>query len=262
MSALFRHRFTLLLVSLVGLILIVPLALDLVPGGARGVDALIVLGVSTCALLAGVLVISGRRGALLFGLGLLAPSLLLELAAVALWPRELTVHHHLIRLAFLGLVAAVLLRQLFLPGPVTFDTISAALCVYLLLGVSWAHVYVVMEALAPGCVITVVRPGAGLAAAEGELALYLRMLYFSFTTLTGVGYGDIVPATTTARMFAITEALMGQAYLYVMVARLVGMQVSQAFATSGAPQAGPDGASRTTPAAGPSLDTAQQEGQP
>jgi hypothetical protein len=238
MSALFRHRFKLLLVSLVGAILIVPVVLDLLPGRARTVDDLVVFGVSTVALLAGTLVLSGRRGVLVFALCLLFPTLLLEAATALLWPKELALCHHLLRLVFLGFVIVEMLWQLFLPGPVTFDTISASLCVYLLLGVSWAHVYVMMETLAPGCVATVVPPGAGLAGAGGEPAVYFRMLYFSFSTLTGVGYGDIVPVTTTARMCAVTEAMMGQAYLYVMVARLVGIHVSQAFAT-GAPTAGP-----------------------
>ncbi len=241
MCALFRHRFKLLLASLVGLILIVPVVLDLVPGRVRGVDALVVFGISTVALLAGTLVLSDRRGLRAFALGLLISSLLLEAVTALVWPQELALSHHLLRFLFLGFVIVELLRQLFQPGPVTFDTISASLCVYLLLGLLWAHVYVVMETLAPGCVITVVQPGAGLAAAGGEPALSLRMLYFSFTTLTGVGYGDIVPATTTARMCAVTEAMIGQAYLYVMVARLVGMQVSQAFT---APPAG----AGTTPA--------------
>src|SRR5262249_30644633 len=71
----------------------------------------------------------------------------------------------------------------------------------------------------------------GLAAAAGEPGLTLRMVYVSLVTLAGVGYGDILPATTSARMGAVTEAVMGQAYLYVMVARLVGMQVSQAVVT-------------------------------
>jgi hypothetical protein len=226
------------------------------------VHGLVVFGVSTGALLAGTLVVSGRRGARVFALGLLVPSLVLEAATALLGHAELAFCHHLLRLVFLGFVMVALLRQLFTPGAVTFDTISASLCVYLLLGVAWAHVYVLLETLAPGCVFTVVRPGAGLAGADGESALTLRLLYISFTPLTRVGYGDIMPVTTTARMFAITEALMGQAYLYVMVARLVGMQVTQAFATGDSPQASPNGDSGTTPAVGSSLVTAQHEEQP
>jgi hypothetical protein len=251
MSALFRHRFKLLLVSLVGLILIVPVVLDLIPGRARAVHGLVVFGVSTAALLAGTLVVSGRRGARVFALGLLVPSFALETATALLGHAELAFCHHLLRLVFLGFVMMELLWLLFTAGAVTFDTISASLCVYLLLGVAWAHVYVLMETLAPESLFTAVRPGAGLAGADGEPALTLRMLYFSFTTLTGVGYGDLVPATTTARMFAITEALMGQAYLYVMVARLVGMQVSQAFApTAPAPRRDSEPAAVPAAAAG------------
>src|SRR5262245_11570961 len=231
MSVLYRHRFKLLLVSLVALILLVPVILDLVPGRWQAVDALVVFAGSTCALLGGRLVSSGRRGALVFALCLLVPSLLLELATFLLWPEELAFYHHLLRFAFLAFVIVGLLRQLFLPGPVTFDTISASLCVYLLLGLAWGHVFVMMQTVAPGAFVTVVRPAGGLAAAAGEPGLTLRMVYFSLVTLTGVGYGDILPATTSARMGAVTEAVMGQAYLYVMVARLVGMQVSQAVVT-------------------------------
>jgi hypothetical protein len=147
-----------------------------------------------------------------FALGLLVPSLVLEAATALRGHAELAFCQHLLRLDFLGFVMVDLLRQLFTSGAVTFDTVSASLCVYLLLGAAWAHVYVLIETLAPGSVFTAVRPGAGLAGA------------------TGVGYGDLVPVTTTARMCAITETLMGQAYLYVMVARLVGMLVSKAFA--------------------------------
>jgi hypothetical protein len=57
----------------------------------------------------------------------------------------------------------------------------------------------------------------------------IHMLYFSFTTLTSVGYGDVVPRTNIARMLAVTEALVGQCYLLVMVSRLVGLHVAQAL---------------------------------
>jgi hypothetical protein len=234
MSGLYRHRFKLLLGCLVAAMLVVPVLLDLLPERSREVDSLVLLAVSTCSLAAATLAIGGRRWMLVVAVCLLVPSLLLEVAAAWVWPAELAVWHHLLRLLFLGFVVVGVLRQLFQPGPVTFDTISASLCVYLALGVGWMHVYALMDSLNPGSLFTAVRLPAGLAGAGGEAALSLRMLYFSFATLTGVGYGDIVPATTTARMCAVTEAMMGQAYLYVMVGRLVGMQVSQAFPGSGA----------------------------
>src|SRR5262249_39819179 len=118
------------------------------------------------------------------------PSLLLEVGTATLWPGELALCHHLLRLIFLGFVIVEPLRQLFLPGPVTFDTISASLCVYLLLGISWGHVFVMMETVVSNSFVNAVHPVGGLAAATGEPALTLRMYYFSFVTLSGVGYGD------------------------------------------------------------------------
>ena len=51
---------------------------------------------------------------------------------------------------------------------------------------------------------------------------FLTWVYFSFTTLTTLGYGDVAPRSDVARMLAILEALIGQIYLVVIVARLVG----------------------------------------
>jgi len=56
-------------------------------------------------------------------------------------------------------------------------------------------------------------------------------LYYSFVTMTTLGYGDIVPRSSSARMFAAIEALMGQLYLAVLVARLVGLHI---FPSAGA----------------------------
>ena len=55
----------------------------------------------------------------------------------------------------------------------------------------------------------------------------IALLYFSFTTLTTVGFGDITPVSAFARMFSVTEAIAGQVILVVLVARLVGMHVAQ-----------------------------------
>jgi hypothetical protein len=229
MSGLYRHRFKLLLGSLVALILIVPVAIDLLPRGPSLTTSAAVFAVTTVTILAGMLVVIGRRRARVIAFCLLAPSVTAHALSLFLWPREFSVFHRLLLLSLLVFVSWELLRHLFQPGPVTFDTLSASFCVYLIMGVCWAQVYAVLQHLIPGSLVAT-TPAADVAGSGGELAPFIQALYFSFATLTGVGYGDVVPGTTTARMCAVTEAMMGQAFLYVMVGRLVGMQVSQSFA--------------------------------
>jgi hypothetical protein len=92
------------------------------------------------------------------------------------------------------------------------NTVFGALCAYLFLGLSFAVVYNVLVELNPAAIFT---------PEEGE-PTFVTWVYFSFTTLSTLGYGDIAPRTYTARMLAILEALIGQIYLVVVVARLVG----------------------------------------
>ncbi len=61
----------------------------------------------------------------------------------------------------------------------------------------------------------------------GAEYLPIEMLYLSMVTLTTLGYGDVTPLTTTARISAVMEATVGQIFMVVLVARLVGLQVSQ-----------------------------------
>jgi hypothetical protein len=124
----------------------------------------------------------------------------------------------------------VLLAFLFRQQRITFNMICASLCVYLLLGVLWAMGYSVLEVLEPGSFLFT------LAGEDqhyhmrfgGEESIY--PLYYSLVTMTTLGYGDIVPTSPSARMFAAVEALTGQLYLAVLVARLVGLHISQAAA--------------------------------
>ena len=91
------------------------------------------------------------------------------------------------------------------------NTVFGALCAYLFLGLSFAVVYGVIAELNPAAIFT---------PEEGE-PTFVTWVYFSFTTLSTLGYGDIAPRTYPARMAAILEALIGQIYLVVVVARLV-----------------------------------------
>ena len=101
---------------------------------------------------------------------------------------------------------------------VTTEILFAAVCCYLLIGLSWSALYVFIEILTPGSFVDT----------TGHLAMNPpRYLFFSFVTLTTVGYGNIIPATDQARSVAMMEAIVGQLYITIMVARLVGLHISK-----------------------------------
>jgi voltage-gated potassium channel len=127
---------------------------------------------------------------------------------------------------FLLYTAATVLLYIFREDTVTLDTLSGAFCVYLLMGFAWGSLYSVMNLQAPGAF----RLPAGwtpthAAGITVDVPLNL-LIYFSFVTLTTVGYGDILPITDASRSVAILEAVLGHFYLAVLVARLVGLHIA------------------------------------
>jgi len=118
-------------------------------------------------------------------------------------------------LAAILLISLVLLTQIFRPGRVTHVRIQGAIAVYLLFGIGWAHAYHIAAIRHPG----------SFSVPAGEAPTMVAWIYFSFVTLTTVGYGDITPVLPIARTLAMGEALAGQLYLAVMIARLVAMEV-------------------------------------
>ena len=120
----------------------------------------------------------------------------------------------------LVMVLASLFRE---PSP-GYEKICGGVCGYLLLGLLWTALYyfpLMFESNAFGNTITDVYRD------------YPKVLYFSFTTLTTVGYGDLVPESPMARMLASLEGLAGQLYLAILIARLVGEQIVLATRTNG-----------------------------
>ena len=111
-------------------------------------------------------------------------------------------------------LAGVLLLKVVTAERVSHDEISGAIAVYLLLGIAWAVIYVVIESLSPGAF----HLGS---AAQGTI--WEQMLYFSLITLTTLGYGDIAPLTPAGRIWAALEAVTGTLYLAVLISRLVGL---------------------------------------
>jgi uncharacterized membrane protein len=122
-------------------------------------------------------------------------------------------------------VMVVLLRYIFSTRRIDADVIYAACLVYLLIGAVFVGVYGALD------VLTVQTTGAhafrdSLLPPEAPLP-WQHLVYYSYITLTTVGYGDVLPVTLWARSFATLEAIMGVLYLSVIVARLVGLYASK-----------------------------------
>lgn len=109
----------------------------------------------------------------------------------------------------------------------TGERVFGALCAYLFIGMLFALLFAHMEYRVPGSFHLAGEPiSAQLASESATMPIFT---YYSFVTLVTLGYGDIVPVTEHARSVAWLEALIGQLYLAVMVATLVGLRVSEAY---------------------------------
>jgi voltage-gated potassium channel len=126
------------------------------------------------------------------------------------------------RLVFLCYVLVLLVRRVMRDRVVSLDTVAGAACAYMLIGWVWGELFTLVEGWRPGSFII---PAGWLTGAGHDLRATL--MYFSFATLTTVGYGDIHPGSPAAGMLCAAEALVGQLYLAIMIARTVGLHTAQ-----------------------------------
>lgn len=127
-----------------------------------------------------------------------------------------------LRAVFFAYTTVLIVLHTLRARTVTGDTIAGAACAYALTAVTWANLYQILELLRPG---SFQIPPSWLLPPSGDPSIALQ--YFSFITLTTVGYGDIVPLNPRAGGLCIAEAVVGQLYVAIMIARLVGLQLVQ-----------------------------------
>ena len=121
---------------------------------------------------------------------------------------------------FLLLISVLLLRDIVVRSHgVNTQLILGSINIYLLVGLTFAFIYGLVESLHAGSFSGIERAGV----AQEPMP---RFIYFSYVTLTTLGYGDIAPLTTTAKTLAYVQAVFGQLYLAILVARLVGLHIS------------------------------------
>jgi len=122
-------------------------------------------------------------------------------------------------LVFMIMLTVVTLAKVFSKGPVTTHRVKGAIAVYLLFGMTWALLYGLLDQSLPNAFN--LPAGGDIFTPERQETL----TYFSFITLTTLGYGDITPVHEISRMFVVMEALCGQLYPATLLARLVSLQL-------------------------------------
>jgi len=205
-----QNRFLYLLIALLLVILVFPVIEELERG--RWLFNLF----SSAILLSAVYAVNERKGYFILALILAIPALALGWTANFLDSSSLRFAGNTVTVLLLWLIVALILSHVLRAERVSREKIFGALSVYLLIGFIWAILFFMVDFLVPGSFRT---------AQEGTQTS-ARMIYFSFVTLTTLGYGDIVPLSPAARALAMVEALLGQLYLTVLVARLVGLHIT------------------------------------
>ena len=122
-------------------------------------------------------------------------------------------------------IAIVMISKIITIDEISTNTIYGAACVYIIFGFFWAFIFSLIEYHTPGAFHF---PGElKTDSIEGiELNLF-ECLYFSFVTITTLGYGDITPVSKFAKMLVVIEGVCGQLYITILLARLVGLYTAK-----------------------------------
>ena len=210
----FRRFSTVQLLVALALLLIAAPFVEEIEGGE-----LIVSGLFSLVLLAGVLAVAHRKRVLVVALVLAIPAVAgrwINHFRPDLAPPAVFLVGGLILISF---VVAHLLRFVLRAPSVTVDVLCASISAYLMLGLMWTMAYWLVDQLTPGAFSF--NTNAGPRSMNGFTGLY-----FSFITLSTVGYGDITPVSRIARWLAAMEAMTGLLYVAVLIARLVSLYSS------------------------------------
>ena len=190
------------------------------PLAARGLPiARPILDTLVLGVLVVVVLLSHRRGAIVVIVLGFAATLISEPLGPEQAPLIVEALRHGGTIVTFSALTWVVLHAVYAPGRITLQRLQGAAVVYLNLATIFASAYAMIWDLSPTAF-------ANLPASTGNPGEFAAMLYFSLTTLTTTGYGDIVPVDPFARSLANLESVLGQFYLAITVARLVTLEMA------------------------------------
>lgn len=213
-----RRLYLSLMIAILLILVLFPLVKD-ARTGQLGISILFLV-----VMLHAIKVLASRRRIFWLGFvmavvaGLVIPVLLRTATLPAAAYQPLSHACIVIYLAFLALVIVVLVKSIFSGYRMTSDKLYAAISSYLLIGLFWTIVYFFIEDLDPSAFGRVMPQWSGSVS---------ELIYFSFTTLSTLGYGDITPKTPFTQTAAYLEAVMGQLFVAILIARMVGLNIVQ-----------------------------------
>jgi voltage-gated potassium channel len=209
-----QTKFLLLLVTLLALMVLEPFLFDY-----TGLKFLLEIFFSA-TLFTSIYAVSGKKGTTFIAILLALLKLGTTWASGFISHPLINLSDSIIGIIFVAYIIVLILRHIFKQEEVTVETIYGALVVYILVGIMWFFLYQLTEFLHPNSFSLAIDP-----ATESKKIIF----YYSFVTLTTLGYGDIEPISAPARSLAMLEAIVGQMYIAVLIARLVGMHISQSL---------------------------------
>src|SRR5579871_5261971 len=158
-----------------------------------------------------------HRAFVFFVVGLSICTFVVDLITEIGSSQRLAVSDTALRVATLSIMFSMTLKRTLRPGRIDGYRVIGGIAGYLLIGLMWAFAYQLLLQQSPSAL----HFEPDVAQSLHEQPNYL--IYFSFTTLTTVGFGDIHPVGATARGLTVAEALAGQLYIAILIAALVGM---------------------------------------
>ena len=209
-----RANFIYLLVALLAFLILSPIAQIFFHENA----GIIVNFAFTLTIVIGVWSLIDDRKGFLFGLSLAALSLLFSLLNFFYTSQYIYIASILVLLFFLINSLLLAIKQILFAPKIDVNKIVGSVTIYLLIGIIWALLYGLVEEVFTGSF-------EGTYLAE-DGSRFWDLIYFSFVTLTTLGYGDILPVNTYARTLAYMEAIVGQFYIAILVASLVSAHLS------------------------------------
>ena len=210
-----EKNFSWLLIALIGYLIIVPIAADLGMMSARVMRAVMFSWLLAC----GVWSLRGFGGFYTAGIGLAIAGIILSVLAANLESTAYQYASFAVTAGFVSVMVWCVGLQILKSNEISANRVVGAVSLYLLFGSLWALAYAVVEMLNPGSFSGFSQP-----ITQGWTTDWL---YFSFVTMTTLGYGDLAPLSATARTLAYMQAVFGQFYIAILVAGLVSAYITE-----------------------------------